>query len=61
MVLFVKEKRREGGAKSARVPVPVRSGRGLPVEMMREMRERYWCSSEGAVSDMLLIGGWSGS
>lgn len=42
---FLRSKRRLGGAKSAMVPVPVRSGRAWPVEMMREMRSRYWYSS----------------
>lgn len=38
-------KRRVGGLKRERVPVPVRSGRYSPWERMLWIRERYWCSS----------------
>lgn len=42
---FEREKRSWGGAKRARVPVPVRSGRCSPVVRMERIRLRYWCSS----------------
>lgn len=40
-MLSAREKRKEGGAKRATVPVPVRSGRTSPVLMIRLMRSRY--------------------
>lgn len=40
-------KRRVGGVKSDRVPVPVRSGRYSPLARIKRMRLRYWSSSWG--------------
>ena len=48
-VLSAREKRRFGGAKIERVPVPVRSGRMSPVARTSRMRLRYWSSSCGRV------------
>jgi len=43
-VEFARDKRREGGAKRERVPVPVLSGRNSPVSSTSRIRLRY-CSS----------------
>lgn len=54
-VLLEREKRREGGAKRDRVPVPVLSGRTAPVSITVRMRLRYWYSSWTGLVEVTII------